>query len=109
MLMLQSIDSSAAETIAKIYELCAANKVRLCYSRGSILCKDFRMKRVRHGRKYDFQAEQNDDAAIVYVLLIHLCTTSYCFHVILFKSYHLTHYSAATFFFISVAFPLDCF
>jgi CRP-like cAMP-binding protein len=44
--LVQSIDSSAAESIAKIYELCAANKVRLVYSTGPVLCRDFRMKRL---------------------------------------------------------------
>ena len=44
--LVQSIDSSAAESIAKIYEMCAANNVRLVYSTGPVLCRDFRMKRL---------------------------------------------------------------
>ena len=44
--LVQSIDSSAAETVAKLHELCTSYRVRLCYSRGPTLRNDFRMERL---------------------------------------------------------------
>jgi hypothetical protein len=75
----QSIDSSAAETVAKIHELCATFDVRLCYSRGPRLRNDFRMKRLDRLLESTLSAsgggaEEADECSRV----VHVCDSLDC-------------------------------
>ena len=76
--LVQSIDSSAAETVAKIHELCATFDVRLCYSRGPTLRNDFRMERLDRllegTLSADGCAEVSDESSRV----VHVCDSLDC-------------------------------